>query len=146
MHLALNKKDAELIITNPCIYPDVIDDGSLGPEDFRIHEGVTALVVYDPEPIACSILYPRNICTYEIHTQTLPEGRRKSYEYGRTMLAWIWDNTPVEKLVASIPEYNRRALLYTLRLGFKIEGICPRSFMRNGELMDQTHIGIERKR
>ena len=146
MYLALNREDAERIITHPEIYPYVRDDGSLEPEDFKIVDGVTALVVYDPEPIACSILYPRNICTYEIHTQTLPEARSRSFEYGRAMLAWIWANMPVDKLVATIPEYNRKALLYTLRLGFSIEGICPKSFMRNGELIDQTHIGIERKR
>lgn len=146
MYLALNKEDAERIITHDEIYPDVSDDGSAEPSEFRILNGVTALVVYDPEPVACSILYPRNICTYEIHTQTLPEGRRRSFEYGKAMLGWVWANMPVDKLVATIPEYNRKALLYTLRLGFSIEGICPKSFMKNGKLTDQTHIGIERKR
>ena len=145
MYLELNKEDAEKIITHPDIYPHVRDDGSVEPDEFSIPEGVISLVVYDPEPIACSIFYQRNTYTCEIHTQTLPEGRRKSYRYGMAMLAWIWDNTEVEKLVATIPADNRKALLYTLRLGFNIEGICTKSFIRNGHAIDQTHIGIQRK-
>ena len=144
MYLALSNEDAVRIITNPEIYPYVKDDGSVEPHEYEIPDGVICLVVYDPEPIACSILYPRNICTYEIHTQVLPEGRRRSFLYGEAMLAWIWSNLPVEKLIATIPADNRKTLLYTLKVGFSIEGICPKSFMRNGILMNQKHIGISR--
>ena len=144
MYLAENHEDATRIITHPDIYPYVRDDGSLPPDEYVVHKDITALVVYDPEPIACSILYPRNTVTYEIHTQTLPDGRSWSFEYGRAMLAWIWENMPIQRLIATIPADNRKALLYTLRIGFEIEGICPASFMRNGILMSQTHIGITR--
>ena len=142
--MALNRADTEKIITHPDIYPFVRDDGSVKPEDFSLPDGVTCLVVYDPEPVACSMFYPRNTCTYEIHTQTLPEGRNKSFEYGRAMLAWIWANIPINKLVATIPADNRKALLYTLKIGFQIEGKCPGSFVRGGKIIDQTHIGISR--
>ncbi len=144
MHLELNARDAEKIIRHPDVYPAVSDDGSVSRETYTLHEGVTALVVYDPKPIACSIFYPNNSVTWEIHTQTLPEGRSRSYSYGKAMLSWIWDNMPIQKLVANIPQDNRQALLYTLRLGFEIEGINKQSFMRNGVLMDQTHIGLRR--
>ena len=144
MYLELNRDDAIGIITHPEIYPFVKDDGSVKPHEYTIQDGIYCLVVYDPEPIACSIFYPRNTCTCEIHTQTLPEGRAKSFEYGRAMLAWIWENMAVDKLVATIPEDNRKALLYTLKIGFQIEGICPKSFVRGGKVINQTHIGISR--
>jgi len=144
VYLALSRDDAERIITHDDVYPYVRDDGSVEPHEYKIPDGVICLVVYDPEPVACSIFYPRNSITYEIHTQTLPDGRSDSFRYGRLMLAWIWENIVVEKLVATIPADNRKALLYTLKIGFEIEGICPDSFIRDGKTINQTHIGISR--
>lgn len=144
MYLALSREDAEKILKHPDIYSFVGDDGSLPVDDYHIHPEVSALVVYDPEPIACAIFYPHNVCTFEIHTCTLPHGRARSYIYGRAMLAWIWENTGIQKLVATIPANNRQTLLYTLRIGFNTEGISTNSFLHNGELINQTYIGIER--
>ena len=144
MRLECNHEDATWLITHPDIYTDVSDDSSLPPNEYEVHPDVTALVVYDPEPVACSILYPRNGCSYEIHTQTLPAWRGNSLKYNRAMLAWIWENMPVERLIATIPEWNKRALKHTMKLGFEVEGICPKSFMKDGILMNQTHIGLGR--
>ena len=144
LKLDLNRDDATRIITHPDIYPFVSDDGSVPRETYVLHEQIFPLVVYDPEPVACSIFYPVNTCTLEIHTQTLPDARKRSFEYGRAMLAWIWWKTDAEKIVAAIPSDNRKTLLYTLRLGFKIEGISTKSFIRNGTLLDRTYIGIRR--
>ena len=60
------------------------------------------------------------------------------------MLGWIWANTAFNRLIATIPADNRKALLYTLKIGFSIEGTCPDSFIRDGRIIDQTHIGITR--
>ena len=144
MYLEPDLKDATAIITHPEIYPFVTDDGSVPRETFKLPEGVMTIVCYDPKPVACSIFYPNNTCTLEIHTQTLPEARRRSFVYGRAMLAWIWENTDAQKIIASIPADNRKALLYTLKLGFEIEGINRSSFLRNGKLLDQTYLGIRR--
>jgi hypothetical protein len=142
VRLALNKEDAESIISHPDIYPCVSDDGSVPPDEFEIPEGMTALVVYDPKPVACVCIHWRNTCMCELHVQVLPDARNKSVEYGHAMLAWIWDNMPVDKLVGLV--HDDRSLLYTLKLGFKEEGESPASLKQNGRLINQTHIGMER--
>ena len=140
MYLALNPRDAELIINHPAIYPCVRDDGS--PPEFVALEGMVTLVVYDPEPVACTAFHWRNSSTIEVHTQVLPDARKKSLEYGRAMLAWIWANTPAQKLIGLV--HDRKTLLWTLKLGFKIEGLSAASLKQNGKLIDQTYIGVSR--
>ena len=147
MYLELNREAATKILTHPSVYPIVGDDNSMRAEDFSIPEMFKPLVciALGGQPAACTIYHWRNCVTAEVHVSVLPEWRSASYLAGRDMLTWLWTETPAEKLVGMIPTDNRQALLYTLRLGFKIEGICSKSFLRNGQLLDQTMIGLERK-
>ena len=140
MYVEPNIEDAEYIINHPDIYPCVKDDGS--PESFAVPEGMVTIVVYDPDPVACTAFHWRNTITIEVHTQVLPEARKMSYEYGRVMLDWIWSNTPAEKLVGLV--HDRKTLLWTLKLGFKKEGVCTASLKQNGRFINQAYIGISR--
>ena len=144
MYLALSREDAERIITDPQVYPFVRDDFSADPDSFVLPDEYIPLVVYDPGPVACVILNYRNGVTCEAHVQVRPESRSKSFIYGRAMLAWIWEEMAVDKIIAIIPANNRVVLHYVLRLGFKIEGRCSKSFKRDGKLIDMTYTGIER--
>lgn len=140
IRMELNPRDAEDIINHPEIYPHVKDDGS--PPRFYVPEGMVTLVVYDPDPVACTAFHWKNSNTIEVHVQVLPKARKKSLEYGRAMLGWIWDNTPADKLVGLV--HDRKTLLWTLKLGFKKEGVSTASIKQNGNLIDQTYIGISR--
>ena len=140
MHLALNIEDAERIINHPQIYPCVKDDGS--PPEFYVPEGMVTVVAYDPDAVACTAFHWRNSSTIEVHVQVIPEARQKSLKYGELMLEWLWENTPAQKMVGLV--HDRKTLLWTLKLGFKIEGICTASLQQNGRLINQTHIGISR--
>lgn len=146
MYCQLCKADALKILTHPEIYPLISDDNSLEPTDFTTPEGMTCLVCYDPEPIACAILYPVNGIAYQTHVQVLPEARSQSYQAGHAMVDWVWKNMDAEKLLGATPENNRIALLYTLKLGFKIEGFSPKSFLKDGQLIGQTLTGLERSK
>jgi hypothetical protein len=142
MILRPNNEDAQRIISHPSIYPHVRDDGSCDPDDFVIPDEVMTIVVYDPDPVACIMFHWRNSIMVEGHIQVLPEARKHSFDYGKAMVAWIFDNIAIDKLVGLV--HDRQTLLYTLKLGFKEEGVCSASFLSNGQLIDQTHIGIER--
>jgi len=142
VHLEVNAEDAESIISHPDIYPFVSDDGSVERSQFKLPDGMIGLVVYDPDPVACVCIHLRSTCMCELHVQVLPDARNKSFEYGKAMLAWIWDNMTVDKLVGLV--HDNRTLAYTLKLGFKKEGECPASLKQNGQLINQTHIGMER--
>ncbi len=142
MYLAPNLEDATAIITHPDIYPNVIDDGSVPPDEFELPDGVMTIVCYDPKPAACTMFHWRNSVTVETHVQVLPEARRSSFKYGRAMVAWILDNMAVDKLIGL--SHDRRTLLYALRLGFETEGVSKKSFMKNGQLIDETYVGLRR--
>lgn len=142
MYLEPDKEAAEKVITDSGVYPFVIDDGSVNPENFSLPEGMGNVVVFDPMPVACTTFHSRNTVTLEVHVQVIPKARGCSFIYGMAMLDWLWKEIPVEKLVASV--HDRKTLLYTLRLGFKIEGVSPASFLLNGKLLDQTYIGMEK--
>ena len=140
MKIAIDRDDAEDIINHPDIYPYMKDDGS--PPTFSVPDGMVTIVVYDPDPVACTAFHWRNSTTLETHVQVLPDYRKKSLEYGEAMLEWIWSNTPAEKLIGLV--HDRKTLSWTLKLGFKIEGISPKSIQQGGKLIDQTYIGISR--
>jgi len=45
--------------------------------------------------------------------------------------------TPIRSLIAHIPFYNERVKAFAEKMFFRYLGINPRSFLKNGELIDQ---------
>lgn len=82
---------------------------------------------------------------FEVHTMILPEGRgRKGIKAGKRGIDWIFQHTECQKLTSLVPEFNKQANYYARLCGFIVEGICTKSFMKNGILHDQTMFGRER--
>ena len=142
MHLGNSRQDAEGIIRHRDIYPLVSDDHAGDSDDWQMPPGMDAVVVYDPEPVACISYHYRSMSMIEIHIQILPQARGKSLEYGKAMMKWLWANLPVVKIVGMI--HDERTLKYAIKNGFSIEGVCTKSLQKDGQMIDQTHIGIER--
>jgi len=143
MYLAPSLDDALGIVTHPDIYPFISDDGSVDAKDYKLPDGVMTVVCYDPDPVACTVFYWRNAATVETHVQVLPDARKRAFGYGRAMVAWIFDNMPVQKIIGLV--HDRKTLLYTLKIGFKIEGVSKGSFLKNNKLIDETYIGLRKE-
>lgn len=90
------------------------------------------------------LLEKKNHILYEVHTILLPCARGRAVEIGKAALDWAWNNTPAQRIVTSVPEYNPLALRLALRVGFTVYGINPLSFSKDGVLFDQTLLGLSK--
>jgi len=88
----------------------------------------------------------RNPVCWEAHVALLPQmrGRKLSDSVFRSMLAWLWKETKVERLVAEIPCYNRLAIAYARRNGMTMYGRNVQCWKKNGKLWDCVLMGISR--
>jgi len=82
----------------------------------------------------------------EVHAFVLPHHRRA---YGmlssRAALEWMVDNFDwCMKIQSCVPVIYRHIKIYSLRNGFKAEGIMRKSYLKDGQLIDRTIIGITR--
>ena len=90
------------ILTNPEIWkaisrPDQnIDTFSPPIED--------CIYLIDNEAVGLFIVHPVGD-DWKCHVQVLPEHREDSaIEFGQKVIQWVWDNTEIGRLIASIPE------------------------------------------
>ena len=135
------------IMAHPSIYPYVSDDGCPDAEDYEAidNEALYYLLVLDNDEnvLGLFLIHPHNTILYEIHTCLLSSCREKD-KAAQVVLDWIFKNTPCEKLMTHVPDFNRPALLYAERAGLMREGINRLSFLKNGRLHDQILLGITR--
>ena len=92
------------------------------------------------------VLNPLNPILYEVHTSILTGGRgRKGIEAGKETIAWFFNNSPAQKIISFIPEFNRPARIYARACGMKKEGVVTKSYFKFGKLHDQIIVGIEKE-
>lgn len=139
------------IMTHPDIYPDCTDDGSPRAMDFDISVSLECESIYHLAWIedgvwkGLALLKPWNTITYETHVCVLPEFRGASaVQFGKDVIAWMFRNSKCRKIVAVLPETNKRALSFALSVGMKEEGFIKKSFLKSGKVLNQLLLGIEK--
>lgn len=135
-----NTKLITKIITHPDIYDYVADDGSPPSEDYApmLSDSIYYLVC----DAGMFIYAPINAITWEVHSCVLPSWRGKSIQFAKASIDWMFDNTECLKIITHVPSYNKRALVYAERAGMVTEGVNRMSFAKNGEIYDQTLLGV----
>ena len=137
------------IITHPDIWPLASDDGSPDPENFEPADDprlVYLLASDGGRPAGVFVMVPVNAVTWDVHDVMLPGYQGlKAVVAARLALDLAFAETGARKLTAAIPESNQRAIRFALRLGFRMEGVSPKSFLRNGNLEDRIMLGFERE-
>ena len=144
--------DTELIkhiMTHERIYPYVIDDGSPAMEKYEpnMHENIWYILLGDSEGIiGLCIIFALNAICGDLHVAALPKARGKRIlEAGKMFFNyWIWDNSPFRRLTASIPEYNKHAIILARKVGMIEFGINEKSFLKDGKLYNQILFGISK--
>jgi RimJ/RimL family protein N-acetyltransferase len=58
------------------------------------------------------------------------------------LIKWVFENTTCRKLISWAPEGNQRAYDFAIKAGLVDEGVCKKSFIKNGVLLDQHLMGI----
>ena len=147
--IAIRTYDAEIIeglMRMPDIWATVAEDGQ-NPDDFKADcEGECWLLMMDGENfVGAYNLHSHNSVTVEIHAHVLPTHRKQySYATGIAALQWVTDNTNYQKVVAVIPTIYENVKRFTCSFGFQEEGINRKSYLKNGEIVDQWLLGITR--
>ena len=137
------------ILTHPLIWPWVTDDGAPDPEAFQPPEPgehVWFILVWDEaELLGLFLFHSQNTATWEVHTCLLPKAwGKRARKAAEEMLKWVWEETDWQRIVTNVPDNNRLALSYALKVGMTEYGLNPKSWLKNGELLDQHLLGISR--
>lgn len=136
MVIALSPAQVTDLVTDPTIYPFVIDDGSPSRETYRAPEGPVYLGTEDFfaafMPVSCAV--------WEVHI-----GARKSALGISSMLLFEcfeeMQRRGAKKILANVPSFNQKAIRCFQRAGMEIEGTRKKSFLKDGILHDQTLLG-----
>lgn len=94
------------------------------------------------------VAYPLgSLTTYQVHIGVDPEGRGKeAVGAAKEAIKWFFDNYPsTHKLVAYIPTTNRLSQVFASLVGMRREGVCMKSFLKDGRLIDQVVYGLSRE-
>jgi hypothetical protein len=141
--------DAKLInsiITHQKIYQHVVDDFAPPPEEFDCSnivgsEGVLFLTPIQEKVLGVFMVHSHTKVLWEVHTCLLPETENK-LECAKALIKWVFENTTCRKLISWAPEGNQRAYDFAIKAGLVDEGVCKKSFIKNGVLLDQHLMGI----
>lgn len=135
------------IMFHPGIWETASEDGQeqseFNPDIFR---DCWLVILADGEEIGVYKFNTHNSVTVEAHANILPEYRS---QFGRASgvaaLEWLYRNAPgYEKVIAQIPVIYKNVLRFTREFGFKDEGVCRKSYKKNGQIVDRIHLGITR--
>ena len=134
------------IISHPQIYPQVVDDFAPPREEFDCSkaiesEGVLFLTPIVEKVLGVFMVHSHTSILWEVHTCLLPETKNK-LECAKALIKWVFENTTCRKLISWAPSDNRRAYDFAVKAGLVEEGICKKSFIKNGVLLDQHLMGI----
>lgn len=136
------------VVSHPSLWPFVSDDFSGTAEGYRPveHESIWYITVHaDEKLLGVFLLTLQSGCCFEIHTCLLPCSwgpQAKAASLG--IVEWIWANTRCERIITSVPAYNRLALRFAEKAGMKLYGRNTLSWIKNGKLWDQLLLGLSR--
>lgn len=109
-------------------------------------EGLVWLLVGDGEPAGVFLLHSHNLACWEVHTCLLPRvWGAKARQATQLCRAWMFENTPCQKLITNVPADNLLALRFAKRCGMTPEGVNHKSYLKNGELLDQHVLGLTKQ-
>lgn len=140
------------VLGKPDLWKVMNEDGVGSPEEYRPSMGrLSAIALLGDEDALHGFLVGthRTQTVMDVHVAIDPAfwGAKANVALGRAGCKELFDLHPrVHKLVAAIPVTDKQVLRYAQRVGFQREGINRASFLRNGELLDQTYVGLQRPR
>ena len=137
------------ILTQPDIWPHIGDDFAGRPEDFQPPDDPRIrylLATSGSSVLGLFTFLPQSRVTWEAHVAMLPEAFGKpAHQAAQAIVSWIWANTECRRIVAAVPQSNRRAVLYGIRsLGLRKFGVDEKSFLKGGVMRDRILLGISR--
>ncbi len=87
---------------------------------------------------------PTSPIRWNVHTCLLPCAWGRTVEATKAMLAYVWENFPVERIVTEVPTYNRLALRLAKAVGMEYIGTDRQAIRKGGKLHDQILLGLSK--
>lgn len=80
----------------------------------------------------------------DVHIQVIPEYREThAVDFAESVIRWFWSNG-FSKLVAQIPFCCENVKRFAERVGFEVEGVNRKSWMKHGVKWDSWYLGLVR--
>lgn len=133
------------VFSHPDMWRWLGDDNTppLASINLQILLDSTVFSILIPDKIGFFMFHPWNSTTFEMHSAVLPAYRGKpAMEGARLAGHWMFDNTTCRKIVTLVPRSNIRAKFLARKGGMHEEGMITRSFLKDGQMIDQYLYGI----
>lgn len=136
-------------LRHPRIFPHIRDDGCPTAASLQIvlSDSLRYLGVFDGDRfLGLFLAHPHNLALFEVHTCLLPEAwGPTAVEAAKACAAWLYESTPCRRIVTCVPEGNVLALRLARQAGMTEYGRNPRSLLRDGVLLDQILLGMNKE-
>ena len=145
-YLIVQTDDMELV-RSVCQLPEVLESGEDGITGYEVDDRDGWLMALDGDQfIGLFNVRPLNSVCLQIHPIILKAFRgEKGFTAGREAIQWIFNNTEYRKVTGQTPFPYRHAKLFALRCGMREEGVNRYSFLKNGKLHHQWHLGVTKE-
>lgn len=149
----LSVKDISLVehvMLHDDVFPHICDDGTSDKSRFALslpaRLDCEEIFFLSPGDGCVFMLVPFITGAYAVHTCITPEFRGKiGIEYGKKSISYCFKALGMHKIISHIPGYNRRALIYALRCGFRKEGCLRETWKFNNILYNVDIVGITKQ-
>lgn len=128
------------IITHSDVVNWLTDDNSPKENIPVIHPSIIYLV--DEKETGVIRVDPMNSISCYVHIATTPKMWGNGHKFVKEAIEWGFKNTGYLKIVALIPVFNKHTINLVMDLGFKKEGVCTKSFLKNWVIHDQLIFGL----
>jgi len=134
------------IMTEPDIWERAAEDGVEMETWYPGYDSMTAwlLCIENESIVGVILMHTDTSVSIKMHPYLRKEHRSKGRDMMRSFYEWFLKNTDSNKINVTIPINQRKVVNFSLKVGFKKEGICRQSHMKGGELHDIQHLGITR--
>lgn len=124
-------------------WEDMRDDFAPAPEDYVPPDGYWLSAREGQTELGVGFFVPHTFVRWEFHLAMLCRGK-VALAAVRLMFAHVFSDTPCRRIIAAIPAYNRKAIVFVRWLGMEQTGLDRRSFLYNATLHDLVLFGISK--
>jgi len=127
---------------------DRISSDYLSYEEWQPSDSWIYIGFFDGDILGYVMLHPENESTMYIHINVLKEHRGRGYEIAKRGLKAINESLldRYRKFICKIPVVYPSVYHFAKTVGFLDEGLCTKSIMKGGVLVDQYMLGLERNK